>query len=691
MAANNVNSANSKIYGACYSNVPVYEYNVGPGVHIMRRRADDWINATHILKAAAYDKPTRTRILEREVQKGVHEKVQGGYGKYQGTWIPLADGRALAERNGVLDKLLPIFDYVPGDRSPPPAPKHATAASNRPKQPRIINPPRRMPVNSHASLHAHAHSHSQSMSQYDQDELASVGQYHEGTPDNMTIASESMMDVDDPYAQHYPGSRKRKRDQMSFQDQQHQIWADQLLDYFMLLESEDSFPSAPEPPPGINLDRPIDEKGHSAMHWAAAMGDIDVVKDLLRRNARIDCLNNNLETPLMRAVMFTNNFDKQTMPALARILAPTVQRTDWFGSTVFHHIAATTSSKNKYKSARYYIDTLVNVLAETWIPDEITKLLNMTDQNGDTCVMIAARNGARKCVRSLLGRNVAVDRPNNAGETADELIRELNARRRAHLGKAGLGAMGVGGRELSSSPFAPDGRGMNGDGSAMVNFGGGSNSLAMQREPTFRSATANSVATRLLPNITERLTGLAKAFETEYETKMEEQVEIERVLRKRTGELEYLRKQLEDLAPVEEELSSLSQADEVDVEAELASLEREAEAYLELEHMSSLRELVAMGPPPPSSSNGVLEPSPEKLKAMQDQRRRMVRTLVDAMGNAGMGERVEGYKRLIRGAIGVRESEIEGMLDEVLRELEEEARERDGGYRQQGTATITAT
>ena len=47
--------------------------------------ADDWINATHILKAAAYDKPTRTRILEREVQKGVHEKVQGGYGKYQGT------------------------------------------------------------------------------------------------------------------------------------------------------------------------------------------------------------------------------------------------------------------------------------------------------------------------------------------------------------------------------------------------------------------------------------------------------------------------------------------------------------------------------------------------------------------------------------------------------------------------------
>ena len=53
----------------------------------MRRRSDDWINATHILKASGFDKPARTRILEREVQKGVHEKVQGGYGKYQGNSV----------------------------------------------------------------------------------------------------------------------------------------------------------------------------------------------------------------------------------------------------------------------------------------------------------------------------------------------------------------------------------------------------------------------------------------------------------------------------------------------------------------------------------------------------------------------------------------------------------------------------
>ena len=104
----------------------------------MRRRSDDYINATHILKVCDYDKPTRTRILERDVQKGVHEKVQGGYGKYQGTWIPLHDGASLAQRNNVYSILAPIFEFEfqPGARSPPPAPKHVTAASQKPKLPK---------------------------------------------------------------------------------------------------------------------------------------------------------------------------------------------------------------------------------------------------------------------------------------------------------------------------------------------------------------------------------------------------------------------------------------------------------------------------------------------------------------------------------------------------------------------------
>lgn len=599
-----------------------------------------------------------------------------------GTWIPLHDGRGLADRNGVLEKLLPIFDFVPGERSPPPAPKHATAATNKPRAPKqpAANS-KRAPAthNAHARPVRHVPDPTAAQIPEDHYDIASVGQYqHDDTPDNMTVASESMMD-DERYGQ-YAGSRKRKRgnDQMSLHDQQHQIWADQLLDYFMLLESEDSFPSAPEPPLGVNLDRPIDDKGHSALHWAAAMGDIEVVKDLIRRNARIDCLSNNLETPLMRAVMFTNNYDKQSMPQLVRLMAPTVLRSDWFGSTVFHHIAATTSSRNKYPSARYYIDAVVNVLAETWIPDEITRLLNQADQNGDTPIMIAARNGARKCVRSLLGRNVQVDRPNIHGQTADELIQGLNERRRAHMNKNGIR-----GRELSSSPFAPDGRGMNGDVASIDHMPLQRSEINPPSQSSFNSETANAIAARLLPTIQERLTSLAKAFEQEYATKTEEETEIARVLRKRNGELAFLTKQLEDLAPVEEQLNTITPSDESREAEELGLLEAEAEAWLELEQSQELQSLVtknvAMAAPP---LNGSTDPRllMQKLADAQQERRGLAHTIVQAIGNAGMGERQDGYKRLIKGAIGVKESEIEGMLDEVLRELEDEARERAAPY-----------
>lgn len=56
------------------------------GIAVMRRRADGYMNATQILKVAGVDKGRRTKILEREILPGLHEKIQGGFGRYQGTW-----------------------------------------------------------------------------------------------------------------------------------------------------------------------------------------------------------------------------------------------------------------------------------------------------------------------------------------------------------------------------------------------------------------------------------------------------------------------------------------------------------------------------------------------------------------------------------------------------------------------------
>ena len=115
----------NQIYSAKYSGMDVYEY-IHPTGSVMKRKKDNWVNATHILKAANFAKARRTRILEQEVLKGVHEKVQGGFGKYQGTWVPIDIGIRLAEKFGVYDELKALFDYTKrdGSESPPLAPKH---------------------------------------------------------------------------------------------------------------------------------------------------------------------------------------------------------------------------------------------------------------------------------------------------------------------------------------------------------------------------------------------------------------------------------------------------------------------------------------------------------------------------------------------------------------------------------------
>lgn len=101
------------IYSSVYSGVEVYEMEVNK-VAVMRRRDDSHLNATQILKVAGLDKGKRTKILEKEIQTGEHEKVQGGYGKYQGTWISFERGVEVCRQYGVQDLLRPLLTYDMG-------------------------------------------------------------------------------------------------------------------------------------------------------------------------------------------------------------------------------------------------------------------------------------------------------------------------------------------------------------------------------------------------------------------------------------------------------------------------------------------------------------------------------------------------------------------------------------------------
>ena len=84
------------------------------GVAVMRRRNDSWLNATQILKVAGIDKGKRTKVLEKEILAGEHEKVQGGYGKYQGTWINYRRGVDFCRGYGVEELLRPLLEYDMG-------------------------------------------------------------------------------------------------------------------------------------------------------------------------------------------------------------------------------------------------------------------------------------------------------------------------------------------------------------------------------------------------------------------------------------------------------------------------------------------------------------------------------------------------------------------------------------------------
>ena len=119
----------NQIYSAKYSGVDVYEF-IHPTGSVMKRKKDNWVNATHILKAANFAKAKRTRILEKEILGETHEKVQGGFGKYQGTWVPLEIAVSLASKYDVYTELKPLFDFVQrdGEPEPPKAPKHHHAS-----------------------------------------------------------------------------------------------------------------------------------------------------------------------------------------------------------------------------------------------------------------------------------------------------------------------------------------------------------------------------------------------------------------------------------------------------------------------------------------------------------------------------------------------------------------------------------
>ncbi|KAJ3274697.1 hypothetical protein HDV01_002219 [Terramyces sp. JEL0728] len=97
------------VYTTEYTKQKVYELN-WQNIPVMRRISDDYMNASNILQAAQVPKDKRKKIIKKLCSLVPFERIEEGYFKYQGVWVPLKAAKSLAERWNVYEFIKPIFD-----------------------------------------------------------------------------------------------------------------------------------------------------------------------------------------------------------------------------------------------------------------------------------------------------------------------------------------------------------------------------------------------------------------------------------------------------------------------------------------------------------------------------------------------------------------------------------------------------
>jgi ankyrin repeat protein len=493
------------------------------GVAVMRRRNDSWLNATQILKVAGVDKGKRTKILEKEIQTGEHEKVQGGYGKYQGTWIKFDRGVEVCRQYGVEELLRPLLTYDMGqdggvagrgDFNTPTKEQamaaqrkrmysssagadgrpngmsgtffknisstasHAVAAISKARfdspGPRSRNGPTRAP----------SFSRQPSMQNGDefpgnsQQSFASdYGQQVDSAYSTQQQSGPAMVPNDEPprkrqrmtmtpadsygnfsqsvdmYATAFPGSPTEPNDSFMYtqgavQDREpgedangplpplpYEMSPDieqkrnMLMSLFMDSNASDAEKQlqlrscTPQ-----ELDMPIDAQSHTALHWAATLARMPLLRALIDAGASPHRVNSSGETALMRACLVTNSVEQGSFPDLLELLGSTIEARDHKSRTVLHHIAVTSAVKGRNTASRYYLESLLewvvrqgsvpssqtaqtngghpsssqSVIPKMGIARFMSEIVNAQDSAGDTALNIAARIGNRSIISQLI-------------------------------------------------------------------------------------------------------------------------------------------------------------------------------------------------------------------------------------------------------------------------------------------------
>ena len=479
------------------------------GIAVMRRRKDSWLNATQILKVAGIEKGKRTKVLEKEILIGEHEKVQGGYGKYQGTWIMFDRGVEFCRQYGVEDALMPLLTYDMGQDGgvagrggiDTPTKEQAMAAQRKRlynssaenrnmsqsgtlfksisghasnavaaiSKARFDSPVPRIRNNTANSRQASFSRQNSSQHPIGSQESAFPG----GSQQSMqSYASEAYQNAlpDSTYStQLDPRNgdfeeppRKRIRPSPNNDITMNDGFFDMSMRAVSPTEVNESFayhnqdmggdigPLPPLPKPTTaaqhskkmllmtlfnnpitadlrthdaftqlsleDLNMQVDGNANTALHWAAALARVPVLKVLISKGANICRVNKAGETVLMKAVSVVNTSDTGTFPDLLELLAPTLDFRDAHGGTILHHIAVASGKKGHSQAAKYYLESLLEFVVRQPSSQQsfdagyktfnigrfMSEIINVQDNAGDTALLLAARIGNRSIISQLM-------------------------------------------------------------------------------------------------------------------------------------------------------------------------------------------------------------------------------------------------------------------------------------------------
>ena len=181
----------------------------------------------------------------------------------------------------------------------------------------------------------------------------------------------------------------------------------------------------------FEIDLVLDTQGHTALHWAAALGNIGLLNLLIQKGAKVDHLNNSGESALIRSVMVSYNHEQQTFPELIISLKDVMFIPDRKNRTLLHHICLSFNPKAKTQSCVYYMQCLLEYLANAQYDEQVSSQMihseilfvdnalqnwiNSQDVCGDTAINIAARLGSKQLYDMLLLAGANADIANGSG------------------------------------------------------------------------------------------------------------------------------------------------------------------------------------------------------------------------------------------------------------------------------------